>query len=110
MESWEKRAFLPRRESLHLVAMSRERAIEAVDCAGAAVLAPGMGAQIVDFLLEQEDRQSPARVTDIEPVLLSLCCYQLNRRRQPGTKIDAALLDTVGEGILQRLLRRGAGG
>ena len=101
VESWEKRAFLPRRESLHLVAMSRERAIEAVDCAGAAVLAPEMGAQIVDFLLEQEDRQSPARVTDIEPVLLSLCCYQLNRRRQPGTKIDAALLDTVGEGILK---------
>jgi Novel STAND NTPase 1 len=101
VESWEKRAFLPRREYLHLVAMSRERAIEAVDCAGAAVLAPRMGAQIVDFLLEQEDRQSPARVTDIEPVLLSLCCYQLNLRRQPGTKIDAALLDTVGKGILK---------
>ena len=100
VESWEKRAFLPRRESLHLVAMSRERAIEAVDCAGVAVLAPGMGEQIVDFLLE-EDRQSRARVTDVEPVLLSLCCYQLNLRRQPGTKIDAALLDTVGKGILK---------
>ena len=53
VESWEKRAFLPRRESLHLVAMSRESAIEAVDCAGVAVLAAGMGEQIVDFLLEQ---------------------------------------------------------
>ena len=101
VESWEKRAFLPRRESLHLVAMSREDAIEAVDCAGVAVLAPGMGVQIVDFLLEQEDRQSRARVTEVEPVLLSLCCYQLNLRRQPGAKIDAALLDTVGKGILK---------
>ena len=101
VESWEKRAFLPRRESLHLVAMSREDAIEAVDCAGVAVLASGMGVQIVDFLLEQEDRQSRARVTEVEPVLLSLCCYQLNLRRQPGAKIDAALLDTVGEGILK---------
>ena len=100
VESWEKRAFLPRRESLHLVAMSRERAIEAVDCAGVAVLTPGMGVQIVDFLLE-EDRQSRARMNDVEPVLLSLCCYQLNLRRQPGTKIDAALLDTVGKGILK---------
>ena len=99
VESWEKRAFLPRRGSLYLVAMSRERAIEAVDALFAAPLAPGM--VIVDFLLEQQDRQSPARVTDIEPVLLSLCCYQLNRRRQSGTKIDAALLDTVGEGILK---------
>ena len=100
VESWEKRAFLPRRESLHLVAMSRARAIEAVDCAGVAVLAPGMGVQIVDFLLE-EDRQSRARMTDVEPVLLSLCCYQLNLRRQPGMKIDDALLDTVGKGILK---------
>ena len=101
VESWQKRAFLPRSESLHLVAMSRERAIEAVDRSGAAVLAPGMGVQIVDFLLEQEDRQSPNRVNDVEPVLLSLCCYQLNRRRQRGTKIDAALLETVGQGILK---------
>ena len=101
VESWEKRAFLPRRESLHLVAMSRESAIEAVDCAGVAVLAVGMGEQIVDFLLEQEDRQSRARVTEVEPVLLSLCCYQLNLRRQPGAGIDAALLETVGKGILK---------
>src|SRR4030095_13398067 len=50
---------------------------------------------------EQEDRRSPANVTEVEPVLLSLCCYQLNRRRQPGATIDAALLDTVGEGILK---------
>ena len=40
-------------------------------------------------------------MTEVEPVLLSLCCYQLNLRRQPGTKIDAALLDTVGKGILK---------
>ena len=101
VESWEQRAFLPRREALHLTAMSRECAIAAVDRAGAAVLAPGMGAHIVDFLLEQEDRRSPARVTNIEPVLLSLCCYQLNRRRQPGATIDTELLKTVGDRILK---------
>ncbi len=101
VESWEKRAFLPRRESLHLLAMSREDAIEAVERAGIAVLAPGMGGQIVDFLLEQEDRQSRSRVTEVEPVLLSLCCDQLSQRRRPGAKIDAALLNTVGKGILK---------
>jgi hypothetical protein len=36
----------------------------------------------------------------IEPVLLSLCCYQLNRRRKPGGKIDKALVESVGEDIL----------
>ena len=76
--------------------MSREDAIEAVDRAGV-VAAPGMGVQIVDFLLEQEDRRSRAHVTEVEPVLLSLCCDQLSLRRQPGTKIDTALLNTVGK-------------
>jgi hypothetical protein len=81
--------------------MSREDAIEAVDRAGIAILASGMGGQIVDFLLEQEDRQSRSRVTEVEPVLLSLCCDQLSQRRRPGAKIDAALLNTVGKGILK---------
>jgi predicted nucleic acid-binding Zn-ribbon protein len=37
---------------------------------------------------------------DVEPALLSLCCYQLNRKRKPPAKIDAELLRTVGQSIL----------
>lgn len=101
VESWEKQANLPRRESLHLMAMSRERAIDAVERAGAEVLEPGVATRIVDFLLHREGRATPGRAAEVEPVLLSLCCYQLNRRRMRPAKIDAALLNTVGEGILK---------
>ena len=38
----------------------------------------------------------------IEPVLLSLCCTQLNRGRKPGGKIDQALLKGAGESILEK--------
>ena len=100
VEAWEKQANLPRRESLHLTAMSRERAIDAVSTAGKAVLAPGAAAQIVDFLLSRDDDATTRRVTEVEPVLLSLCCYQLNLVRGNG-KIDAALLKGVGEDILK---------
>src|SRR5262249_55412851 len=37
----------------------------------------------------------------VEPVLLSLCCSQLNRRRAPGGKISKALVDESGENILE---------
>ena len=101
VESWEKQANLPKRESLHLTAMSRERAIDAVERAGAAVLEPGVAAQIVDFLLSRDDGATPGRAAEVEPVLLSLCCYQLNSRRKRPAKIDAALLHDVGKDILQ---------
>ena len=100
VEGWEKQVNLPRRESLHLTAMSRARAVQAVESAGKAVLEPGAAERIVDFLLTREGGSVPGRVTDVEPVLLSLCCYQLNKRRG-SAKIDAALLQTVGEGILK---------
>ena len=101
VESWEKRAFLPRRESLHL---SRCRA--RTPSRRSTVPAPrssrrGWACRSSTSSSEQEDRQSRARVTEVEPVLLSLCCDQLNLRRQPGAKIDAALLNTVGKGILK---------
>ena len=38
--------------------------------------------------------------TVIEPVLLCLCCYQLNRRREPGEKINKALVERAGRDIL----------
>ncbi|KNZ31011.1 MAG: hypothetical protein AD742_19720 [Methylibium sp. NZG] len=104
VEAWEKQANLPRRESLHLTAMSRERAIDAVQTAGAAVLAPGVAAQIVDFLLSRDGDAAKRRVTEVEPVLLSLCCYQLNLVRGAG-KIDAKLLQGVGEDILKGFYR-----
>ena len=100
VEAWEKRANLPRREALHLTAMLPERAVQAVQSAGHAVLAPGVAEKIVDFLLSREGGAKQARATEVEPVLLSLCCYQLNRRRKPQPKIDAALLQAVGADIL----------
>ncbi|MEO5696048.1 MAG: hypothetical protein ABIQ60_02810, partial [Burkholderiaceae bacterium] len=101
VESWDKQANLPRRESLHLTSMSRQRAISAVERAGAAVLEPGIATQIVDFLLQREGGVAGAGLAEVEPVLLSLCCYQLNRRRRRPAKIDTTLLHTVGEGILK---------
>jgi hypothetical protein len=101
VEAWEKQANLPRRESLHLTAMSRQSAIDAVQDAGKAVLEPGVAGQIVDFLLSRDGEAAKRRVTEVEPVLLSLCCYQLNLLRKRPAKIDAALLKGVGEDILK---------
>lgn len=105
VEAWEKQANLPRRESLHLTALSRERAVDAIEQAGAKVLEPGVAQGIVDFLLTREGnsegRPSSGRNNEVEPVLMSLCCTQLNSRRKRPAKIDAALLNTVGEGILK---------
>lgn len=101
VEAWEKLANLPRRESLHLTALSRERAVQAIELAGAAVIEPGVAERIVDFLLNREGGRAQGRATEVEPVLMSLCCTQLNSRRQRPAKIDAALLATVGEGILK---------
>jgi hypothetical protein len=109
VEGWVKRSNLPRHESLHLVAMTRERAVQAVARPGAAVLEPGVAEQIVDFLLQREVKGDGAATVvvsplggDVEPALLSLCCYQLNsnRKRKGQAKIDAELLRTVGQSIL----------
>ena len=101
VENWEKHANLPKRESLHLTAMTRDAAVEAIEQAGAAVLAPGVASQIVDFLLTRDDAVAPGRVAEVEPVLMSLCCFQLNNRRQRPARIDSALLRDVGDNILQ---------
>ncbi len=122
---WVKRSNLPRHESLHLMPMPRDNAVKAVARVGAAVLEPGVAEQIVDFLLQREVKgdgagpvggaqpqvqaeqsSGPALVSplggDVEPALLSLCCYQLNRnRKRKGlVKIDAELLRTFGASIL----------
>ncbi len=111
---WVKRSNLPRHESLHLMPMPRENAVKAVARVGEAVLEPGVAGQIVDFLLQREvsgDGAAPVVVSplggDVEPALLSLCCYQLNRaRKRKGlAKIDAELLRTFGASILADFYR-----
>jgi hypothetical protein len=98
VEGWERNANLPKHEALHLKAMSRATAIDAVQSAGKEVLEPGVAEQIVDFVLDRDETGS--RTTEVEPVLLSLCCYQLNNRRRPPARIDSALLASVGKDIL----------
>lgn len=110
VESWHRQASLPKQEALHLKAMTRETAIDAVAKAGAHVLAPGVAPQIVDFVLDRDEGGSTGRATEVEPVLLSLCCYQLNNRRQPPAKIDQALLQSVGKDILLDFYREALAG
>lgn len=98
VESWQRSASLPKHEALHLKAMNRATAIDAVAKAGAAVLEPGVAEKIVDFVLERDE--SGGRASEVEPVLLSLCCFQLNNRRQRPARIDAELLGKVGKDIL----------
>ena len=100
VESWERQAKLPTHEALHLKALTRDAAIDAVERAGAAVLEPGVATQIVDFVFARDDSGEQGRATEVEPVLLSLCCFQLNSRRQRPAKIDSALLMSVGKDIL----------
>jgi|UPI0004885C99 hypothetical protein len=102
----ELRTFEPRlpsllRQSLRLMPMSRERAIEAVRKAGAAVLAVGVAQPIVDFVAGLQDGSGKPDLATVEPVLLSLCCTQLNRRRAPGGKINTTLVAQAGPDILQ---------
>src|SRR5215813_11134446 len=81
--------------------MNQEQAVAAVQ-SGAAVLAPGAADTIVNFVgnLEQTHTEGDS---SIEPVLLSLCCYQLNLRRKQrqAALIDAALVRAEGQDILQ---------
>lgn len=82
--------------------MSRERAIEAVSQSGTAIIAPGAAPEIVDFVGNLNANRLEGDTT-IEPVLLSLCCYQLNVRRQSSKAptIDVELLRKVGQEILE---------
>lgn len=99
IEGWQGQVPSLLRHRLRLLPMSRTRAIEAVSVAGAAVLAAGVAEPLVDFVgnLDTTTRAMPV----IEPVLLSLCCYQLNQRRPAGGKIDIQLLQQAGQDILQ---------
>lgn len=100
IENWKEQVPSLLRNRLRLLPMSRERAIEAVTQAGVSVLAPGVAQMLVDFV-GNLDAPSSGAISVIEPVLLSLCCYQLNQRRAPNGKIDADLLRHAGQDILQ---------
>jgi WD40 repeat protein len=99
MKEWEKRVPSLLRNFFQLKPMTRAEAISAVREPGAKVLASGVDAAIVDFVAARAG--GTGGEDDVEPVLLSLCCYQLNARRPPGAPITNALLAEVGEDILQ---------
>ncbi|MFT4102482.1 MAG: hypothetical protein QM674_15875 [Burkholderiaceae bacterium] len=110
---------------LRLLPMSRQTAIDAVECAGREVLEAGVAERIVDLVSrraresadrqpeveerqsEVEDRQpeSERLPPTVEPVLLSLCCTRLNRLRAPDTKVNAELVERAGGNILAAFYR-----
>ncbi len=100
IEGWKEQVPSLLRNRLRLLPMNRERAIEAVSSAGAAVLAPGVAEPLVNFV-GNLDSVSSEVASVIEPVLLSLCCYQLNQCRPQDGKIDTELLQHAGQDILQ---------
>ena len=107
VRTWEPKVPSLLRNCLRLDPMSRQRAIEAVEQAGNAVLCKGVAPCIVDFVgrLDQQEAVADPSSMTVEPVLLSLCCYQLNRRRKPGAQIDEALVLEAGQDILDGFYR-----
>ncbi len=109
IEGWKEQVPSLLRNRMRLLPMTRQRAVEAATQAGASVLAPGVAQMLVDFV-GNLDSSFSGTASVIEPVLLSLCCYQLNQRRTPGGKIDAALLRHAGQDILQDFYNEALGG
>jgi hypothetical protein len=109
LKSWERDVPSLLRNYLRLEPMTRQCAIEAVEESGQAVLADGVAPLIVDFVGKIDDRANWSSEPVIEPVLLCLCCYQLNRRRHDGEKIDKALVDRAGRDILDNFYQTALG-
>ena len=101
VRAWEMRLPSVLRQFLRLLPMTRERAQEAVARAGRAVLAPDTAGAIVDFVAGDPDGDAGIGQPNVEPVMLSLCCTQLNRRRAKGKLIDLDLLRTAGADIIE---------
>ena len=100
IDSWKDRVPSLLRNRMRLLPMARGDAVAAVQTVGAAVLADGMAEKIVDFV-GHGAAPGPQRALTVEPVLLSLCCAQLNRRRAKEGLIDDALLARAGDDILE---------
>ena len=105
IESWKDRVPSLLRNRLRLLPMARAEAVQALQVVGTEVLAPGMAPRIVDFVARSSDDQSGAGAATVEPVLLSLSCAELNRRRPEGGLIDDALLALAGDDILDTFYR-----
>lgn len=102
LKGWERRMPTLGRDFLRLEPMSAGVARDAVARAGKEVIAPGAEADIVEFVGRQDASDTaPSEAVTIEPVLLSLCCSELNLRRPPGGRIDRALIESTGQGILE---------
>lgn len=116
IEGWKDKVPSLLKNRLRLLPMSRDQAIKAAERAGSAVLDLGVAERIIDLITHGEGEAALARpaATDaeptVEPVLLSLCCTQLNRRRAPGGLIDAALVDSAGKDILETFYREAVEG
>lgn len=109
LKSWERDVPSLLRNYLRLEPMTRQCAIEAVAKSGRRVLADGVAPLIVDFVGKMDGGTGGNSEEVIEPVLLSLCCYQLNRRRRDGEKIDKALVDREGRDILDNFYQSSLG-
>jgi hypothetical protein len=101
MRAWDTRLPSLLRQSLRLLPMTRTQAVDAVQQAGQAVLAPHTAGPIVDFVAGDPGGAESDSQPVVEPVMLSLCCTQLNRRRPPGGHIDVELLHTAGPNIIE---------
>ncbi|MGC2635641.1 MAG: WD40 repeat domain-containing protein [Acidobacteriaceae bacterium] len=107
VRTWEKQVPSLLRNTLRLDPMTRECAIRAVEETGKAVLEPDVAPYIVDFVGRREQAAGTVDTSDvvIEPVLLSLCCTQLNLRRVKGARIDIELVKNAGQDILESFYR-----
>ena len=107
VRTWEPKVPSLLRNYLRLDPMSRQCAIDAVERAGGTVLQQGVAPAIVDFVGKVDQPEDGGKSSDIaiEPVLLSLCCYQLNRRRVPPALVDRALIQEAGQDILEDFYR-----
>lgn len=101
LKNWERDVPSLLKNWCQLKPMSRECAVNAVTQSGSAILADSAATEIVDFVGNLDQARTDSD-TDIEPVLLSLCCFQLNVRRQTtnAARIDVDLLRKVGQEIL----------
>jgi hypothetical protein len=105
LKSWEKDVPSLLRNCLRLEPMTRQCAIEAVERSGQTVLAHGVAPSIVDFVGRINGGENKNTEAIIEPVLLCLCCYQLNRRRKGNERIDKELVESAGADILESFYR-----
>jgi hypothetical protein len=101
LKSWEKDVPSLLRNYLRLEPMTRQCAIEAVEGPGQKVLERNVAPLIVDFVGRIDDKTKINNETLVEPVLLSLFCYQLNYRRKNGDRIDKNIVQSSGHDILQ---------